>query len=119
MNFNFCTDCFCKEGELHKVGCDMEKCPLCKGQLISCGCFMDNRIYNNMEQIPNREPFFIETTACARCGMKHPQMLMVDKETWKNICGVTFDEDSSLCPDCMEFIIEKRHLNPKERRLLD
>lgn len=118
MNFDICGDCFCKEGELHEEGCDMEKCPNCGGQLISCGCFMDNRVYDNMKNIPNREPFFVTTDSCARCGVEEPRMMMVDNETWKNICGVTFNEESILCPACMDFIIEKRKLNPKERRYL-
>ena len=33
-----CHDCNCLEGELHERGCDMERCPFCLGQLISCGC---------------------------------------------------------------------------------
>jgi hypothetical protein len=33
-----CHDCNVKIGELHHQGCDMEECPLCHGQLISCSC---------------------------------------------------------------------------------
>ncbi len=33
-----CHDCGCKEGEIHKFGCDMERCPFCHGQLLSCDC---------------------------------------------------------------------------------
>lgn len=33
-----CHDCWAKEGELHTPGCDMERCPFCGGQLISCEC---------------------------------------------------------------------------------
>jgi len=33
-----CGDCKVDEGELHQVGCDHEKCPICNNgqQLISC-----------------------------------------------------------------------------------
>ena len=34
-----CHDCNAVPGHLHHFGCDMELCPLCGGQLISCGCF--------------------------------------------------------------------------------
>jgi len=33
-----CGDCGASEGQYHELGCDLEECPICFGQLISCGC---------------------------------------------------------------------------------
>lgn len=37
-NGESCHDCGAKPQHFHHEGCDMERCPRCKGQLISCGC---------------------------------------------------------------------------------
>ena len=33
-----CHDCRALPGGIHHHGCDMEECPACGGQSISCGC---------------------------------------------------------------------------------
>jgi len=36
-----CHDCNIKHGGFHHPGCDVEECPKCGGQLITCGCLDD------------------------------------------------------------------------------
>ena len=33
-----CGDCLAPTGGLHHPGCDLESCPRCREQLISCSC---------------------------------------------------------------------------------
>jgi hypothetical protein len=33
-----CGDCGAQKGGFHHLGCDMEPCPRCRRQLLSCGC---------------------------------------------------------------------------------
>lgn len=38
-----CHDCGAKTSQTHKPGCDVERCPCCGRQLISCGCLGDKK----------------------------------------------------------------------------
>lgn len=40
-----CHDCNCADGEFHHTGCDMEECPRCTGQFISCECEISEVMY--------------------------------------------------------------------------
>jgi hypothetical protein len=33
-----CHDCGVRRDQVHHLSCDMEQCPNCFGQLLSCGC---------------------------------------------------------------------------------
>jgi hypothetical protein len=37
-NEGSCHDCGATKGQLHAVDCDVERCPRCREQAISCGC---------------------------------------------------------------------------------
>lgn len=47
-----CHDCGATFGQYHTEGCDMERCPCCGGQLISCDC---GAIYNVKDNISKKE----------------------------------------------------------------
>jgi len=36
--YEFCPECGINVRGFHHIGCDVEECPVCHGQLISCKC---------------------------------------------------------------------------------
>ena len=48
-----CHDCniINNKGNLHHFGCDIERCPKCKGQIISCECWKND--YDKEEDYKN------------------------------------------------------------------
>jgi hypothetical protein len=41
-----CRDCNAEYGKSHHLGCDMERCAKCMGQLLACSC-PDERVYTS------------------------------------------------------------------------
>lgn len=50
-----CGDCDTLYGEFHENGCDIERCPCCGGQFISCLCDNPNIEYTEMKSWGNRK----------------------------------------------------------------
>ncbi len=39
-----CGDCGVQPGGFHHPGCDIQRCPVCSGQMLSCGCRFDEDV---------------------------------------------------------------------------
>ena len=103
---NICHDCGVSEGQIHQWGCDMEACPFCGGQLISCDCDKTNEEI----EAKGRIPYIQWPWVCARCGKLWPDLFMVPNAEWKHYIEPR-ERDKILCRICYEEI--KRLIDTK------
>ena len=127
-----CHHCRCKEGELHDRGCDMERCPFCGGQLISCDCCykllgynLDNSAefcglpeevykkglpeedaekWEDMLEEKGRVPYIRWPVLCAYCGKLWPEFFSVPDAEWEKYIQIS-ERDAVICKKCWDFIV--------------
>ena len=111
-----CGDCGAKEGQLHILGCDMERCPFCGGQLFGiclCEC-----VYERLEKLGidvsdkerveeflsgKRIPYISYPNLCARCGTLWPEMFRVPDAEWEHYIEPRMRQEM-LCRSCYKQI---------------
>jgi hypothetical protein len=99
---NNCHDCGVEVGEIHEYGCDMEYCPFCLGQLISCRC--KGKQLDNLER-EGRIPYFVIPHLCRMCGEKWPEMFTVSDKEWESTIPKNLWWEV-ICKECYEEIKE-------------
>lgn len=124
-----CGDCGVDEGMYHEWGCDMEPCPFCDWQLISCDCARDqlsvteDRALTASEDIrwrgmvwdKGRIRWIHYPLLCCRCGEPYPDMFMVADKDWYWYVQPE-KRGELLCRPCFDWIKAKidAHSNTKE-----
>jgi hypothetical protein len=113
-------DCAAKEGQLHRLGCDMERCPFCGGQLISCKCPYEKlgidfspgswaysngltnkqiRKWEKLLHTKGRIPYILYPNLCAKCGVLWPEMFKVSDKEWQRYVEPAM-RGEMLCKSC-------------------
>jgi hypothetical protein len=116
-----CGDCGVEPGGFHHLGCDLQRCPRCQRQLLSCGCPFDE--LGGAEQDAEPGPL-VDLAArdseldehgyrrCPRCGSSSVMPIFYGRSTpaverlaaarQLELAGRSFgpDQPSSRCRDC-------------------
>ena len=128
-DLHICHDCGAKEGEIHEYGCDMETCPFCGDQLLSCGCCYKllkidvsegTWTYNHglteeqgerfiaLLEKRSRIPYLQIPYLCELCGELYPDMFNALNEEWDKFVIPPL-RDKVLCVACYD---EQKKLFP-------
>lgn len=104
MAKEICHDCGVLEGGIHVFGCDMENCPFCGRQLISCDCCYKKlgidisvgtwaykhgltnsqlKEWMSILSVKGRIPYVQPRLICARCGKLWPKFFKVPDYQWR------------------------------------
>jgi hypothetical protein len=106
-----CPDCGTGLGEFHAEGCDVEPCPYCGGQLLSCCC---EGIGSDSVPADDRMPwdgFWPGSRACVQFGWFARMVREGDRKSWVP-CGP--DEPGAI-PDLNRLHTEARWSRRKKR----
>jgi hypothetical protein len=118
-----CGDCHALEGEYHELGCDLERCPFCGDQLISCDCCYEilnidgspgtrvefgltpeqRKQWERTLNDKGRVPFIMYPNMCAKCGKLWPEMFSVPDKEWERYVEKG-ERDKMLCKPCYDQI---------------
>ncbi len=128
-----CGDCGVVEGQYHMLGCDMEMCPFCGNQLITCYCSYEvlglvdrNKYDRSTGYVPlevhqhgltleqeekwlallnekGRIPFIEYPIICGKCGTLWPEFFMVPDEEWEYYIEPR-EQRKVICRKCYSYI---------------
>jgi hypothetical protein len=124
MKRKTCGDCHVLEGQYHVPGCDVESCPFCGKQLISCDCryeklgidvspgafAYENGLTDEQEERWDQMlkdkgliPFIEYPNMCVKCGELWPEMFQVSGAEWRRYIEPR-QRDKMLCRRCYDQI---------------
>lgn len=94
-----CGDCGAEHGHYHHIGCDIERCRLCGGQMISCECDYSDQIEIAVRETPAQK-------ARREAGKRWNAMTMDERKAIGSRVPLNLRKDETYLDTCIQIIMD-------------
>jgi hypothetical protein len=113
-----CHDCAVVKGQLHVPGCDVERCPRCGGQAISCDCSYEAQS-SSFSKARAAVSKFLEREAERQFNKIEQEMFKLLRDAWKRLAPKAFAEIGKqrlTAEQVRKYLLEHFDVDPKSNR---
>jgi hypothetical protein len=114
-----CHDCAVVKGQLHVLGCDVERCPRCGGQAISCDCPYQEEESSVVSKSRVAVSKFLEKQAERQFQKIEKEMFRVLRDAWRRLAPKAFaelGEEKLTVKQVRTYLLQNFDADPKKNR---
>ncbi len=117
-----CHDCAVVKGQLHVLGCDVERCPRCGGQAISCDCRYQEEESSAVSKSRVAVSKFLKKQTERQFQKIEKEMLHVLRDAWKRLAPKAFAElgkEKLTVKQVRTYLLQNFDVDPKNSRAVE